>query len=90
MQAGLAQMARAKPQPLSAIVVTGNHHDRQAALLAQLDQYLIQQRDRRSGWHRAVVNIARDQHGIHLLAVDDLQQLLQHMTLVIQQGKVVK
>ncbi len=83
-------MTRPKPEPRSAIVVARDHDDRQATFLAQLGQYLIQQGHRRCRRHRAVVDVTSNQHRIHALTVDDRQQLLQDMTLVVQQREIVK
>ena len=62
------QQAAGKVEPLGAVVVAGDGQHRDAAG-GQLGQEPVQQGAGGGGGHGGVVNIARQHHGVHLIAV---------------------
>ena len=75
MDAALLHQAAAERQTLGRVVVAADEEGLRIAL-RQLHEKLVEQRDRLSGRNRLVVDVARDEHAVRLLAVDDAQDLL--------------
>ncbi len=71
-------------------MVAGDHHHGHARVHDDARQHVVQQRHGLGRRHGAVVDIARDQHGVWPDVTDQRDELVEHMGLVFEQAAGVE
>ncbi len=90
VDATAGQGAGTEGQPFGAVVVAGDEQHGHAQFGVDSVNHIVQEGNRTRGRYGAIVDITGHQHRIHLRVTHDIDQLIKHMTLVVQQGDVVE
>ena len=84
MKAPGGQELGPKAQSVSAIVVAGNHHDRDPGRKYQSLQHVVQQAHCIGRWHRPVVDVASDDDGVDVAVFGERHELIEDVGLIVQ------
>ena len=90
MQALRRHDARAERQALGAVVVPGGHDHRDFQAQQQLRQHIVEEPDRLGRRDRPVVDIPRHDDRVHPGVARHLDELAQHVVLVLRQVDLVE
>ena len=80
--------APAEGEPLRRVVVAADEQHGHAAC-AQLGEKAVEQLDRLDRRHGLVVHVARDEHAVRLLVVQNGEDLPQDVRLILKHGKFI-
>ena len=85
VQAAFAQEPRVGAHPDGVVVVAGDDHDREFEFTGEPFGDVVEQLHRFRRGHPTIVNVAGDDHGVELRHARDIDELIQHVRLIVGQ-----